>query len=318
MHLGFVIYMITRESMYYINLRQAYLMSPNQVQRIHSRTVLFTSVPANLLHRDRLATMLGVGVKRIWIPTDTKELEELVEKRDKVAMKLEGAENKLIKTATKNKFKTSQKGNTSGHDDGETGNPADRWIPRKKQPHHRTGLLGLIGTKVETIPWCRSELEKLIPEVENMQDEAFEGKGNRLNSVFVEFATMNEAQAAFQSVAHHLPLHMAPRFIGVKPNEVVWSNLKIRWYERVVRRIGANAAVTALVIFWSIPVAFVGAISNVQALTAISAFKWLSFLNDIPPAILGVVNGLLPSILLAVLMALLPIFLRCEYMQSKR
>ncbi|KAI9693510.1 MAG: hypothetical protein M1820_009198 [Bogoriella megaspora] len=307
---GFVIYMITRESIYYINLRQAYLMSPNQVQRIHSRTVLFTSVPQDLLNRDKLAAMLGAGVKRIWIPTDTKELEELVEERDKIAMKLEGAENKLIKTATVNKFKANKKGRANSSDSGEAGLIADRWVPRKKQPHHRTGFLGLLGTKVETIPWCRSELEKLIPKVEVLQDEAFDGKGKRLNSVFVEFETMNEAQAAFQSVTHHLPLHMTPRFIGVKPQEVVWSNLRIRWWERVIRVILTNAAVVALIIFWSIPVAAVGAISNVQALTGISAFKWLNFLNDIPPVILGVVNGLLPTILLAVLMALLPIFLR--------
>ena len=302
--------MITRESIFYINLRQAYLMSPNQTQRIHSRTVLFTSVPQELLNRDKLAAMLGVGVKRIWIPTDTKELEEAVDERDKVAMKLEGAENNVIKTVNVNKSKASKKGHADERDGGETGNLVDRWIPRKKQPHHRTGLLGLIGTKVETIPWCRSELEKIVPKVEKMQDEAFEGKGKRLNSVFVEFETMNEAQAAFQSVTHHLPLHMSPRFIGVKPKEVIWSNLKINWWERVIRKLVANFTITALIIFWSIPVAFVGAISNVQALTGISAFKWLSFLNDIPTVVLGVVNGLLPSILLAVLMALLPIFLR--------
>ncbi|KAF2239873.1 DUF221-domain-containing protein [Viridothelium virens] len=307
---GFVIYMITRESIFYINLRQAYLMSPNQTQRIHSRTVLFTSVPENLLNRDKLAAMLGVGVKRIWIPTDTKELEEAVEERDKIALKLEGAENKLIKTANVNRSKAKKKTHVDEADGGESGSQIERWLPRKKQPHHRTGFLGLIGSKVETIPWCRSELEKVIPKVEKMQDEAFEGKGKRLSSVFVEFETMNEAQAAFQSVTHHLPLHMSPRFIGVKPKEVIWSNLRIKWWERVVRRLGANFAVTALIIFWSIPVAFVGAISNVQALTGISAFKWLNFLNDIPPVVLGVVNGLLPSILLAVLMALLPMFLR--------
>ncbi|KAI9683059.1 MAG: hypothetical protein M1822_006254 [Bathelium mastoideum] len=307
---GFVIYMITRESIFYINLRQAYLMSPNQTQRIHSRTVLFTSVPQDLLNRDKLAAMLGPGVKRIWIPTETKELEDAVDERDKVAMKLEGAENKLIKTANVNKSKAEKKGRVDEADGGESGSQIDRWIPRKKQPHHRTGFLGLIGSKVETIPWCRSELEKIIPKVESMQDEAFEGHGKRLNSVFVEFETMNEAQAAFQSVTHHLPLHMSPRFIGVKPKEVIWSNLKIKWWERVVRRLVANFSITALIIFWSIPVAFVGAISNVQALTGIKAFSWLSFLNDIPPVVLGVVNGLLPSVLLAVLMALLPMFLR--------
>lgn len=41
---SFVIFMITRESIYYINLRQAYLLSPLYAARLSSRTVLFTSV----------------------------------------------------------------------------------------------------------------------------------------------------------------------------------------------------------------------------------------------------------------------------------
>lgn len=64
----------------------------------------------------------------------------------------------------------------------------------------------------------------------------------------------------------------------------------------------------ALIIFWSIPVAFVGAISQVDNLICILPF--LSFIDDIPSVILGVVTGLLPVILLAVLMAMLPIILR--------
>lgn len=76
----------------------------------------------------------------------------------------------------------------------------------------------------------------------------------------------------------------------------------------MVRKVGTTAFVTALVVFWSIPVAFVGAISHVDSLIClIPAF---SFILDIPDVILGVVTGLLPVVLLAVLMALLPIILR--------
>jgi len=92
------------------------------------------------------------------------------------------------------------------------------------------------------------------------------------------------------------------------PGEVIWKNLRIKWWERVIRSLATTAMVTVLVIFWSIPVAFVGAISNVNALA--HSYSWLSWLLQIPPVIFGVVSGLLPSILLAVLMALLPIFLR--------
>jgi calcium permeable stress-gated cation channel len=63
-----------------------------------------------------------------------------------------------------------------------------------------------------------------------------------------------------------------------------------------------------MIIFWAIPVAFVGSISNINYLT--DKVHFLHFILDIPPAILGIVTGLLPSVMLAVLMALLPIILR--------
>lgn len=69
--------------------------------------------------------------------------------------------------------------------------------------------------------------------------------------------------------------------------------------------IACSAFVWFLCIFWTIPVAVIGAISNINYLTQVVPF--LSFINDIPPVILGLVTGLLPVILLAVLMALVPI-----------
>jgi len=101
---------------------------------------------------------------------------------------------------------------------------------------------------------------------------------------------------------------MSPRFIGANPFEIIWSNLSITWWARVLRQIATTSFVVALVIFWSIPVAVVGAISNINYL--IGVLPWLSFINNLPDVILGVVTGLLPVVALAVLMALLPIVLR--------
>lgn len=102
---------------------------------------------------------------------------------------------------------------------------------------------------------------------------------------------------------------MAPRYIGLNPGDVIWSNLRIQWWERIIRNAATIGFVVALVIFWAIPVAFVGSISNIDSL--IERLPWLEFINDIPDVILGVVTGLLPAVLMAVLMALLPIILRC-------
>ncbi|KXT11331.1 hypothetical protein AC579_3090 [Pseudocercospora musae] len=306
---SFVIYMITRELIYFINLRQAYLMSPLYASRISSRTVLYTSVPEDYMDEQKLRSMLEPGVRKIWLSTDCKELEELVEERDKTAMKLEGAETKLIKTANGNRLKAEKKHGRQNSEEaaiGEEGAVAGRYIQQKDRPTHK--LKFLIGKKVDTIDWCRSELQRLIPDVEAAQAKHRANQATLLNSAFVEFDTLSAAQAAYQSLTHHQVLQMSPRFVGMSPEEVVWSNLRIKWWERVVRQIATTTFIVALVLFWSIPVAVVGAISNITYLTC--ALPWLSFIDDIPSVVRGVVTGLLPVILLAVLMSLLPIILR--------
>ncbi|GIZ41550.1 hypothetical protein CKM354_000485000 [Cercospora kikuchii] len=309
---SFVIYMITREMIYYINLRQAYLMSPLYASRLSSRTVLYTSIPEEYMDEGKLRSMLEPGVRKIWLATDCKDLEEKVEERDKVAMKLEAAETKLIKTASANKLKANKKSGKNANAGAEEAAVGDghagfaQYLNQKDRPTHKTKFIG--GKKVDTIEWCRSELTRLIPEVDAEQAKHKSHQAARLNSAFVEFDTLSAAQAAYQSLTHHQVLQMSPRFTGMTPGEVIWSNLRIKWWERLVRKVSTTAFVVALIAFWSIPVAVVGAISNIDKLT--TCLPWLGFINDIPPTILGVVTGLLPVVLLAVLMALLPIILR--------
>ncbi|RDW69347.1 hypothetical protein BP6252_08367 [Coleophoma cylindrospora] len=311
---GFVLALVTRESIYYINLRQAFLLSPVYANRISSRTVLFTSVPKLYCDEAKLRKVFGDAVKNIWLVADTTKVDELVEERDKVAFKLEAAEVKLIKLANGERLKAIKKG---GHPDeeplpletsaGDSGSIAARWIPHKKRPTHRLGKFGLIGKKVDTIDWCRGRLETLIPETELAQEEYREGRSERVGGVFIEFAHQSDAQAAFQTLAHHQALHMSPRYIGVNPNEVVWKSLKISWWQKVVRRFAVMGFITAMIIFWAIPVGVVGIISNISYLETVSFLTWL---QKIPTIIMGVVSGLLPSVALSILMSLVPVVIR--------
>lgn len=303
--------MIAREHIFYINLRQAYLLSPLYAHRMSSRTVLFTSVPDDFLDEAKLRKTFGKQVKNVWIATDCEKLEELVKERDKAAYKLEAAETKLIKLAGMARLKSIKKGaviddRPRGDEDGESGSLASVWVDPKARPTHR--LKFLIGKKVDTINWCRSELERLIPEIDALQTTHRAHEGKLICSVFIEFYTQTEAQAAYQSLAHHEALHMAPRFIGVDPEQVIWDNLNISWASRVIRNIVTLTLVTLLIIFWSIPVGFVGIISNIDSL--IQKAPWLEWLHKIPTVIFGVIQGLLPAVMLSVLMALLPIILR--------
>lgn len=306
-------YMVIRESILYINLRQAFLLSPMYSNRISSRTVLFVSVPDDYLDQARLRKVFGDSVKNIWIAGETKELDDLVKERDKVAMKLEKAEVKLLKLANAERLKAAKKGDADERPvapaDAESGSLAARWVPPKKRPSHRLGFLGLVGKKVDSITWCRSELERLVPAVQTGQDAYREGKYKKINSVFVEFTNQADAESAYQVLAHHQALQMTPKYIGVTPGEIVWSALRVSWWQRVIRRFAVIGFISALIIFWAIPVAVVGIISNIDYLKNIFFLQWIGL---IPPTILGFVQGLLPSVLLSVLMSLVPIIMRCK------
>ena len=305
-------YVITRETIYFINLRHAYLLAPFNAARISSRTVLFTDVPEQYLESEKLQQLFGATFRRFWKVTDTKDLEDDIKERDKVALKLEGAEIKLSQNANKRRLKwekqnTKQKSTNSPAGDEEAA-LASRWLDKKDRPTHKLGKIPLIGKKVDTIDWSRSELKRLIPKVRKMQEQHQRDDAKLLPSVFVEFATQQAAQVAFRRMTPRKAPNMNPRAISIKPSEVIWKNLKISSKQRKGRKLAANAFITLLIIFWAIPVAIVGAISNINYLT--DKLPWLSFINKIPPTILGVVTGLLPSVMLAVLMALVPIICR--------
>ncbi|KAG4030571.1 hypothetical protein MFRU_011g00300 [Monilinia fructicola] len=309
---GFVLFLVTRETIYYVNLRQAFLLSPAFANRISSRTVLFISVPAAYLEEGKLRKIFGSSVRHVWIAADTEKVDELVEKRDDIANKLESAEVKLIKTANGERLKAIKNGASQEElpvidDNGESGALASRWIPQKKRPTHKLGKFGLYGKKVDTIDWARSQLETIIPETEVAQGSYLAGETKKVGSVFIEFAHQSDAQVAFQTLAHHQALQMSPRYIGVHPNEVIWKSLTISWWQRVVRRIAVVGFIAALIVFWAIPVAAVGLISNV---TYLESFSWLSWLKAVPSWIMGVISGLLPSVALSILMSLVPIIMR--------
>jgi hypothetical protein len=210
---GFVLALVTRESIFYINLRQAFLLSPIYANRISSRTVLFTSVPKAYLDEARLRKVFGDAVRRVWITADTTKVDELVDERDKVAYRLEAAEVKLIKLANGERLKAikqsgaAEEDEPAGQGDAESGAIAARWVPNRKRPQHRLGKFGLYGQKVDTINWCRTRLETLIPETDAAQASYRNGETDKIGGVFIEFAHQSDAQAAFQTLSHHQALH---------------------------------------------------------------------------------------------------------------
>lgn len=94
----------------------------------------------------------------------------------------------------------------------------------------------------------------------------------------------------------------------VVPEDIEWNNTSKNPYQRKIGGLISWALTVGLIIIWSIPVAFVGGVSNIESLCTTAS--WLAWICTIPKAALGIIEGVLPPVLLAVLFALLPVVLR--------
>ncbi|KAL1970181.1 hypothetical protein VTN77DRAFT_6586 [Rasamsonia byssochlamydoides] len=166
--------------------------------------------------------------------------------------------------------------------------------------------LPLIGKKVDTIDYCRKEVARLNLEIEI--DQQHPERFPLMNSAFIQFNHQVAAHMACQAVSHHIPKQMAPRIVEISPDDVIWDNMSIRWWERYLRTFGIFFVVCGMVVGWAFPVAFTGLLSQLSYLEG--KFTWLSWLSKLPEWFFSAVQGVLPPLFLAILMALLPLILR--------
>ncbi|KAI1115263.1 DUF221-domain-containing protein [Nemania sp. NC0429] len=191
----------------------------------------------------------------------------------------------------------------------------EKWVKRSQRPTHRLAnfewtpgwLPGLpfVNKKVDTIFWCRKELARLNHEIE--MDQENPERYPLMKSAFIQFNHQVAAHMACQSVIHHVPKHMAPRIVEISPNDVIWDNMAVSWWSEWLRTAVAIAVVVGMIILWAIPIAFTGSISQLDSL--IHTFPWLGFLakNETVWKVATAVAGVLPAILLALLLWLVPV-----------
>ncbi|KAJ8098345.1 hypothetical protein POJ06DRAFT_259229 [Lipomyces tetrasporus] len=313
----------------YVTMRQRYLISPQHRLRASATTVLIRAIPQNLCYAEKIKSIFDVlpgGVRNVWINRNLESLSEKITERDEAAVRLEHAETLLIQKASKaykKRLKKAQESTKNGGPNagemevpfGESGAPTPAWkkyLKDRDRPKHRIPkykyfpALPGFSKKVDTIEYCRTHLNKLNELIEDMQQDEIQYP--LMNSCFIQFNNQIAAHMACQSLASESPQYMVPRLVEINPNDIVWSSMRIKWWEALLRTLLTMGATGGLIVGWAFPVAFVGIISQLSYLT--SALPFLDFINDMPPAIKGIVSGILPPAALAGLMALLPLILR--------
>lgn len=297
---GFVIFIIYRELIYYTTFRHALQTTPLYDSLLSSRTLLLTDLPQEALEEDQLRTYFPTATN-IWYAREYKELEKLVKERTKLAKKYEGALTAALRKAVKLRNKSEKKNKPQP----EPADDLNKYLKDgKKRPTHK--LKFLIGKKVDTLDYGVERLGELNRDIKKAQ---LEYKSNtQVPSVFIEFPSQLELQKAYQAIPYSSLLKKCGRYSGLAPDDIIWSTLALSKNKRRIKRVIASTILTLTIIFWSIPVAVVGAISNINFIT--EKLPFLKFINKMPSQLLGIITSLLPVVALAVLMSLVPPFIK--------
>lgn len=163
-----------------------------------------------------------------------------------------------------------------------------------------------IGEKVDRIYYCRKELARLNAEIE--ADQANAENFPYMSSAFIQFNHQVAAHMACQSVSHHTPHTMTPRIVEISPDDVLWDNMSIKWWERYTRTAFVVGISTGLIILYAVPVTFTSLLSDISTLA--QQITWLAWLNDFPEIAKSIIQGVLPPALLQLILILVPIIYR--------
>lgn len=250
----FLLFLIRREWIGFIEKRKAFLTSREWVTKPQSKTVLLSGIPDEYCSVEaiqKLTAHLTGGVGKIWLAQDVKNLSELYERQMKAARRLEKADIKVIKLANKRvrKGKVPKEGDAATEE--KDGDLASRYIPAKKMPSHRLGKIPFFGKKVDSIAWAEQEIESVGKEL--VDGRANPSKFPYRGAAFILFNDQIDAHIFAQAINEKTPLKLklATRYVNVNPDDVIWSNVSRNGAANRTGTLLSIAATTAITIFWT-------------------------------------------------------------------
>jgi hypothetical protein len=316
----------------YITRRQHYLLTPYHAQSLQATTILVCGIPIGEETLQSLHSIFSVfpgGVKRIWPAYSAADLQKDVLQRITLTDKLETAECALIRS--KLKYQTAGGADVGRRpSEGSSTNMLNHRastapptgldsFPPEKRPQHRPAVFPMTlfasccgAKKIDSVSTYRRELSLLNNSIVARQQAGIAAMHenedqNKLSAAFVQFNSQLGAHLAAQAVIHRKTLTMQPRHLEVHPKDVIWESLGYSLKQRNIRRIIAAVLTSLLISLWTIPVTFVASIAKLDAIVKFAPF--LSGVYSLPKAVVGIIQGILPPIGLALLMMVLPIIL---------
>ena len=301
---GFVVYTIYSELVYYTSFRHNLQCTPFYSSLPSTKVLLIDNVNEDILNEESLRKLFPAA-QRVVISRDTTETGEKWEKRNKLIGKIEGAIITVISKCLKSKSKIDKK--ISKGKDVEIPTPPNEvssYLKESKLPKYK--MKPIIGESKRVFDEGIDELKELNVQLKDDQAKIKDIPENfdKTGSVFLEFLSQLELQRAYQAIDYAPQFRTSRKFQSFFPQEVIWKNVGTGFIQRKSKKTGAITFLTLMIIFWAIPVAVVGCISNINYLT--EKVHFLRFINNMPSSLMGIITGILPSVMLSILMSLVP------------
>jgi len=175
--------------------------------------------------------------------------------------------------------------------------------PEGTRPLHKTGTLGLVGKNVDSINFYIEKIKDLSLKLETKQKITLTEK--QVAAAFIIFNSRPAAAAAAQ-VVHSQFADTWTAMPAPEPRQIVWKNLAIPFYHRIIRQNVVYVIVFLTVVFYMIPISIISAFTTLDNLK-----KLLPFLKSIvdKKAIKSILEAYLPQLALILFLYLLPIIL---------
>ncbi|XP_062096221.1 CSC1-like protein ERD4 [Humulus lupulus] len=171
------------------------------------------------------------------------------------------------------------------------------------KPTHKIGFLGLCGRKVDSIEYYTQKINNLEPKLEEERKKTLRDK--QLNAALVFFTSRVAAASAAQTLHSQLvdqwTVTEAPQ-----PCQLLWPNLRMKFFERHLRKYVVYFIVALTIFFYMIPITFISAFTTLTNLK-----KFLIFLNPLLKLsiVRTVLEAYLPQIVLITFLSVLPMLL---------
>lgn len=168
------------------------------------------------------------------------------------------------------------------------------------RPTNKTGFCGLCGAKVDSIEYYTEKINETTSKLEAEQKATLTDK--QLNAAIVFFTNRSTAASAAQTL-HAQMVDTWTVTDAPEPRQVLWSNLKIKFFQRQLRQYVVYIIVALTVLFYMIPITLISAFTTLDNLV-----KLLPFIKPLvnQSALKTILEAYLPQLVLILFLAFLP------------